>query len=122
MLEIPRIVSLAWRTATLGTPGPVVLDFPIDVLFTPVEVERVAWGNITAPLCKNPGPDLEAIKELAALLKSAERPVVIVGTGAQNVSEVCSNWEEKSNSTSGDRRNCNISDFFGSSHISFSKA
>lgn len=87
-LEIPRIVSLAWRTASSGAPGPVLLDFPIDVLFTPVEVERVAWGNITAPPARLPGPDPNAIRDLAGLLKAAERPAVIVGTGARNVSQV----------------------------------
>jgi thiamine pyrophosphate-dependent acetolactate synthase large subunit-like protein len=85
VLEIPRIVSLAWRTASSGAPGPVLLDFPIDVLFSPVEIERVAWGNITAPAVSLPGPDAGAIKNLASLLKGAERPVVIVGTGARNV-------------------------------------
>ncbi|KAH7071016.1 acetolactate synthase I/II/III large subunit [Paraphoma chrysanthemicola] len=87
VLEIPRIVSLAWRTASSGAPGPVLLDFPIDVLFTPVEIERVAWGNITAPAVSLPGPDAGAIKNLASLLKGAERPVVIVGTGARNATD-----------------------------------
>ncbi|KAJ4335498.1 hypothetical protein N0V95_008883 [Ascochyta clinopodiicola] len=62
--EIPRIASLAWRTASTGAPGPVLLDFPIDVLFTPVE---------------NPA----AIGEIVTLLQNVERPVVIVGTGAR---------------------------------------
>ncbi|KAF2029703.1 acetolactate synthase I/II/III large subunit [Setomelanomma holmii] len=86
VLEIPRIVSLAWRIASSGAPGPVLLDFPIDVLFTPVEVERVAWGNITAPPVSPPGSEADAIRELAGLLKAAERPVVVIGTGARNVS------------------------------------
>lgn len=83
--EIPRIVSLAWRTASSGAPGPVLLDFPIDILFTPVEVERIAWGNITAPSVVLPGPNSDAIKSLTELLKAAERPALIVGTGARNV-------------------------------------
>lgn len=84
-LEIPRIVSLAWRTASTGAPGPVLLDFPIDVLFTPVEAERVSWGNIMAPPVRPPGPDPTAIQELVDLLKGAERPTIIVGTGARGV-------------------------------------
>jgi thiamine pyrophosphate-dependent acetolactate synthase large subunit-like protein len=63
-----------------------MLDFPIDVLFTPVEVKRVAWGNITAPFMRPPGPDPNAIQELLKLLEAAERPVLILGTGARNVS------------------------------------
>ena len=87
--EIPRIASLAWRTASSGTPGPVLVDFPIDVLFTPVEKESIAWGNVTGPLVTLPGPDPAAIGQLATLLQDAERPVVIVGTGARAVSYDC---------------------------------
>ncbi|KAF1843266.1 acetolactate synthase I/II/III large subunit [Cucurbitaria berberidis CBS 394.84] len=82
--EIPRIVSYAWRTARSGAPGPVLLDFPIDVLFTPVDAERVAWGNITGPLSTLPGPDPNAIKDVVSLIKAAERPAIIVGTGARS--------------------------------------
>ncbi|KAI8938510.1 hypothetical protein NX059_004398 [Plenodomus lindquistii] len=85
--EIPRITSLAYRTANSGTPGPVLLDFPIDILFTPVDdINRISWGNIAAPLASRPGPDPRAIRELAGLLSKAERPVIIVGTGAKDVS------------------------------------
>ncbi|KAF2636937.1 thiamine diphosphate-binding protein, partial [Massarina eburnea CBS 473.64] len=80
--EIPRIVSLAWRTAGTGTPGPTLVDFPIDVLFTPVDNERIAWGGATAPLSAVPGPAPGAVKEVLEMLRKAERPVVIVGTGA----------------------------------------
>ncbi|KAF2181361.1 thiamine diphosphate-binding protein [Zopfia rhizophila CBS 207.26] len=81
--EIPRLVSLAWRIASAGSPGPVLLDFPIDVLFTPVQTESVAWGSVTAPLVALPGPDPAAIKDAVAMTKEALRPVIIVGTGAQ---------------------------------------
>lgn len=86
-LEIPRIVSLAWRTASSGAPGPVLLDFPIDILFTPVDdLSRVAWGNITGPAVSLPGPDPASISKLAQLVRNAERPAIVVGTGARGVS------------------------------------
>lgn len=93
MGEIPRIASLAWRTASSGTPGPVVVDFPIDVLFTPVDNESIAWGNVTGPLVTLPGPDPAAIGEILTLLQSAERPIVVVGTGARGVSDVLSSLD-----------------------------
>lgn len=83
--EIPRIVSLAWRTANAGAPGPVLVDFPIDVLFTPVEGDSISWGGIAAPPVTLPGPDPLAIKDLAQLCKEAKRPVIVVGTGARKV-------------------------------------
>ncbi|KAF1960737.1 thiamine diphosphate-binding protein [Byssothecium circinans] len=93
--EIPRIVSLAWRTASTGAPGPVLVDFPIDVLFTPVDSESVAWGGVTAPISAVPGPDLSAVKTVVGMLKKAERPVVIVGTGASKAVDEIISLSEK---------------------------
>lgn len=66
-----------------GAPGPVLMDFPIDVLFTPVDrPQRIAWGAITAPLPFAPGPSRSAVEEAVKLWRGAERPVIITGTGA----------------------------------------
>ncbi|KAK2741218.1 hypothetical protein FQN57_005680 [Myotisia sp. PD_48] len=81
--DIPRIVSKAFRTAISGPPGPVLLDFPIDVLFSPVHTSRISWGSITSPLPYLPGPHSEAVKEAVNLLREAKRPVIITGTGAR---------------------------------------
>ncbi|KAJ9617040.1 hypothetical protein H2200_000761 [Cladophialophora chaetospira] len=80
--EIPRIVSYAYKTAASGIPGPVVLDFPIDVLFHPPRMNALAFGSVTKPTAVAPGPDPAALDELIKLWKSASRPAIIVGTGA----------------------------------------
>lgn len=84
--EIPRITSLAWRTTTSGAPGPVLVDFPIDVLFTPIEQDSISWGSVLAPPVSLPGPDPAAIGEALALWKAAKRPIMLVSTGAAGVS------------------------------------
>ncbi|KAL4929563.1 thiamine pyrophosphate-binding protein [Aspergillus undulatus] len=83
--DAPRLVSLAARSALAGTPGPVLLDFPIDVLFTPVHERLISWGSISSPLSYAPGPHVEAVKEAVALLKNASRPAVIIGSGGQSI-------------------------------------
>ncbi|KAL4921126.1 thiamine pyrophosphate enzyme, N-terminal TPP binding domain-containing protein [Aspergillus aurantiobrunneus] len=82
--DAPRLVSLAVRTALSGAPGPVLLDFPIDVLFTPVHEKLISWGSISSPLSYAPGPHVEAVKAAISLLRSASRPVVIIGSGGQS--------------------------------------
>lgn len=72
--------------ASSGTPGPVLVDFPIDILFTPVDLGSIAWGNVTGPVAALPGPDPAAIGEVATLLQEAERPAIVVSTGARGVS------------------------------------
>ncbi|CAG9944952.1 unnamed protein product [Clonostachys rosea f. rosea IK726] len=84
--ETPRLVSHAIRTALSGTPGPVLLDFPIDVLFSPVHKPLISWGSISSPLTYGPGVNTEAVKEARKILESSSRPVVIAGSGATSVS------------------------------------
>lgn len=81
--EIPRIVSLGYRTAVAAPPGPVLLDFPIDVLFSPPQMGRISWGSITRPLPLPPGPNSESVRIILEALQSAERPAIVVSTGAR---------------------------------------
>lgn len=81
--EIPRIVAHAWRTAIAGAPGPVLLDCPIDVLFSPPQLDRIAWGAINRPLPYGAAADPGAVKEVAQLWSQAKRPAFITGTGAR---------------------------------------
>jgi thiamine pyrophosphate-dependent acetolactate synthase large subunit-like protein len=80
--EIPRIISYAMRVATSGAPGPVVVDFPIDILFGPPRMNAISYGSLTATPSLAPGPNPAAVKELLELWKAAKRPVIISGTGA----------------------------------------
>ena len=77
--RIPDLVSLAIRKAYGGRPGPVLLDIPIDVFFTPVE-ERLAT-NPTGFQVERPAPAPRVLAEALALLRQAQRPAMIVGGG-----------------------------------------
>lgn len=85
--EIPRIVSYAYKTAMSGVPGPVVVDFPIDVLFHPPRMSAISYGSVMRPVAVSPGPDPAALDSLVALWKSASRPVIITGTGAARTTD-----------------------------------
>ncbi|MEO5773828.1 MAG: thiamine pyrophosphate-binding protein [Sphingomicrobium sp.] len=72
--RIPEYVARAYRVATAGRPGPVVLALPEDMLCDEVEtLDRPA----IAPVAE--GPDPGAIAALFELLKEACAPVAIVG-------------------------------------------
>jgi len=72
--RIPEYVARAWRVATAGRPGPVVLAIPEDMLTDEVEVpDRPA----VPPLCEAPDPG--AVQALFELLKEATNPVAIIG-------------------------------------------
>jgi acetolactate synthase-1/2/3 large subunit len=72
--RIPELVARAFRVATSGRPGPVVLALPEDVL---AEAADVPDASRYAPAQASVAPD-----ELAAarkLLDGSERPLAIVG-------------------------------------------
>ena len=72
--RIPEYVARAYRVATAGRPGPVVLAIPEDMLRDEVEaLDRPAIAPIAQPPCAG------AMGALFDLLKDATNPVAIVG-------------------------------------------
>ena len=78
---IPHMVGQAIREATSGQPGPVMLELPIDVLFSQVPDGSVALpATITADTA--PAPPSDVVDRALDLLQSAERPIMVAGGGA----------------------------------------
>ena len=72
--RIPEYVARAYRVATAGRPGPVVLAIPEDMLTDEVEVlDRPP----VPPLAEAPDPG--AIAALFELLKEAASPIAVIG-------------------------------------------
>ncbi len=73
--RIPEIMARAWKTATTGRPGPVVVALPEDMLTT-----RTDAAPLTGPArIAAPHPDPEAVAALRDRLAAAERPVILYG-------------------------------------------
>jgi acetolactate synthase-1/2/3 large subunit len=72
--RIPELVHHAFRTATSGRQGPVVIALPEDML---TETASVLDGNPYQPTRAHPGPGQMA--EIRAALEAAERPLMILG-------------------------------------------
>ncbi len=81
--DAPGLVAKAMQALYSGRPGPAALECAIDV-----------WGRegAVAPI-KAPSPlrppkiDEDAIRKAAKILGQAERPLIIVGGGAQSAAE-----------------------------------
>ena len=72
--RIPEYVARAYRVATAGRPGPVVLALPEDMLR---DVVQTLDRPRVPPVCEEPDPG--AVQALFELLKDATNPVAIVG-------------------------------------------
>lgn len=72
--RIPEFVTRAFAVATSGRPGPVVLTLPEDMLLDEVEAPE---AKPYTPVEAHPGPS--QIAALGELLKTAKRPMVVLG-------------------------------------------
>jgi acetolactate synthase-1/2/3 large subunit len=78
--RIPEYLSIAFRQATMGRPGPVFLELPPDILFVAVDEK-----DVTMPSRKthksSTHPDESELKEAANIINSARKPLFIGGSG-----------------------------------------
>jgi acetolactate synthase-1/2/3 large subunit len=74
-----RLGELTYRAAReslFGRPGPVLISLREDILNE--DVARVAYPKLTPP---RPAPDPAAVARIIALLRNAERPLLLAGGG-----------------------------------------
>jgi thiamine pyrophosphate-dependent acetolactate synthase large subunit-like protein len=76
--EIPGLVDEALATALRPHSGPTFLDFPLDHVFS--EAEEPEPGPPLPDPAAGPEPDGDALIRAVALLREAERPVVMAGS------------------------------------------
>jgi 2-hydroxyacyl-CoA lyase 1 len=79
--RVPFYIEQAVRTSIYGRPGAVYLDLPNDIISAGSEEASVDFK----PRCADPPRTLaepESIQKALSALRSAERPLVIVGKGA----------------------------------------
>ncbi|KIM59198.1 hypothetical protein SCLCIDRAFT_27472 [Scleroderma citrinum Foug A] len=87
--ELPRRINEAFKIATSGRPGPVLVDLPKDVtagiLRTPLPYKATTPGSHTLPA--NPlqavtsPTDMVLIQQAASLINQAQRPLIYAGNG-----------------------------------------
>src|SRR5580698_9152401 len=82
--DLPHVLHEAFKIATTGRPGPVVVDIPKDVQFA----SGLYVGPQQARASHNYHPRVEGdplkIAEAAALIASARRPILYTGGGVIN--------------------------------------
>lgn len=76
--QIPFYLSRAYAEATTGRMGPVHLTIPVDI-FT---AEAPSASTHLPPVSNGPAPTPAQVQEALELLRQAQKPIVIAGSGA----------------------------------------
>lgn len=82
VMQMPELIRRAFQMATSGRPGPVAVELPQDLFRSAYEADSPAVdARFGAAPAFRPAPDPQAVREAAALLQEATRPVIIAGGG-----------------------------------------
>lgn len=92
--QIPEYVARAFKCATSGRPGPVVLSLPEDVLAKNVSVQ-----DTVAFVPDQPFPEPADIGKFHEIIRRAQRPIMILG-GSGWTPEACASVERFADSNS----------------------
>ncbi len=77
--EIQGLIDDAVTAALSPRCGPAFIDFPLDVVFSPAAEDNAEVRAVEPWL--GPGAGSDAVERAAALLRDAERPVIMAGSG-----------------------------------------
>ncbi|MCK5430523.1 MAG: thiamine pyrophosphate-binding protein, partial [Anaerolineales bacterium] len=77
--DIPVYVDQAFAEATSGRPGPTYVDIPVDVL-TCLANEETSTDSLACKVDTD-GKSESQVKQAFELLASAERPIILAGSG-----------------------------------------
>ena len=90
--ELPQVISDAFRIAQSGRPGPVWIDSPKDVQTAEIEIDVLPEPGDRAPA---PEFSAESVRDAAAMINAAKRPVLYLGGGAINAANEIRQFAEK---------------------------
>jgi len=76
--EVPDIVAEAFRVATSGRPGPVLIDLPKDVAQTDIPLPEHPPRALPE---EPPLPDPDLLARVEEMIRRAKRPLLYVGGG-----------------------------------------
>jgi acetolactate synthase I/II/III large subunit len=79
--DVARVVKEAFLIATTGRPGPVLIDMPKNVQQTLTAPDYDVPVDLPGFRTTNPQAKPEQIKQIAAAIKLAKRPVIYAGGG-----------------------------------------
>ncbi len=79
--DLPRVMKEAFHIATTGRPGPVLVDMPKDVQLNTMVPDWDVKMQLPGYKPERPAVPLEKVRQIAAAIKRAKRPLLYCGGG-----------------------------------------
>ena len=79
--DLPRVMKEAFHVATTGRPGPVLVDIPKDIQIANCDPDWDEEMNLPGYRVLQRSARPEQIKQMAAAIKLAKRPIIYAGGG-----------------------------------------
>ncbi len=79
--DVPRVLKEAFHVATTGRPGPVLVDMPKDIQLSHCSPDWDVPMHLPGYCLDNRLARPEQVKQVAAAIKLAKRPVIYAGGG-----------------------------------------
>lgn len=87
--QVPEILEEAWRLATSGRPGPVLIDLPIDIQQIRISAPIRKIEDLESSLrAQTEDVTQEVIESIRATITNAKNPLVLVGGGVRSSGSV----------------------------------
>ncbi|SDJ59126.1 5-guanidino-2-oxopentanoate decarboxylase [Microbulbifer yueqingensis] len=91
--QLPEVIARAFQLLCSSRPGPVHIEIPIDLFPAAMPGKLEDYRACPAPAL--PAPNAAAVETAAGWLQEAERPVILLGGGAQACSESATRLAEQ---------------------------
>ncbi|MFS1526079.1 5-guanidino-2-oxopentanoate decarboxylase [Microbulbifer sp. 2304DJ12-6] len=91
--QLPEVMAKAFQLLQSSRPGPVHIEIPIDLFPAPMPGQLQDYH--AAPTAMAPCANSNAIATAAAWLQGAQRPVILLGGGAQAAGKAATQIAEK---------------------------
>jgi len=96
--DLTRIIKEALYITKNGRPGPVLIDFPVDIQMQEIDFKEFERQYSDSNFHIEKATDMSKLKEVIQIINSCKKPLILAGGGSKNSKKELLNFAKKINS------------------------
>ncbi|MFK4785583.1 biosynthetic-type acetolactate synthase large subunit [Fusobacterium sp. MFO224] len=93
--DLTRIVKEALYISKNGRPGPVLIDFPVDIQMQEIDFKEFEKQYSNSNFHIEKEIDISKLNDVIEIINSCEKPLILAGGGAKHSKQELKNFAEK---------------------------